>query len=56
MNLIVEVRQVVFSGPGANLILGPIRMTIVVITVTIVLVQPLLIVPLQLIVEDDSVD
>ena len=38
MNLVVEVRQVVFGGPGANLLLGPIRMAVVVVAVAVVLV------------------
>ena len=56
VDLVIEVGKVMRSGPGANLILGSIRMAVIVVAVAIVLVQPFLIVLLELVVEDDSVD
>jgi hypothetical protein len=56
MNLVVEVRQIMFRSPDADLLLSPIVVAIVVVAVAVVLVQPLLIVALELVVEDDSLD
>jgi len=56
VHLIIEERKVVFCGPGTNLIFGPIRVAVVVVAVAIVGVQPLLIVALEFIVEDDPFD
>lgn len=56
VDLVIEVGKVARSGPGANLIVGAIRVAVVVVAATVVLVQPLLVVALQLVVEDYSVD
>lgn len=56
VNLVVEVRQVMLHCPPANLVLITIGMPVVVVAPAVVLVQPLLIVPLQLVIEDDAVD
>jgi hypothetical protein len=56
MDLVIEVRQVMLHRPKTDLILVSIGMTVVVVPLGIVLVQPLLIVPLQLVVEDDAVN
>jgi len=56
VDLVIEVGKVMRSGPGSNLILGSIRMAVILVAVAIVLVQPFLVVLLELVVEDDSVD
>jgi hypothetical protein len=56
MDLVVEVRQVVFGRPDPNLLLGPIVVPVVVVTIAVVVVQPFLIVALELVVEDDPLD
>ena len=40
VNLIIEVREVVFPRPVPNLVSGPIGMSVVVVAVPIALVQP----------------
>src|SRR5712691_1827793 len=54
--LLVEVRQVAFMCPVSNLSRIAIGMAIVVVAVTVVFVEPLLIVPLELVIEDDAID
>ena len=56
MDLVVEVRQVVFGGPLANLIRRAIRVAVVVVVVLVALVEPALVLALQLVVEDDALD
>jgi hypothetical protein len=56
MDLVIEVRQVMLHRPEADLILVAIGMTVVVVPLAIVLVQPLLVIPLQLVVENDAVN
>jgi hypothetical protein len=56
MNLVVEVRQVVLEGPLPDLLVGPIRVAVVVRTVSVALVQPLLVPTLELVVENDPLD
>jgi len=56
VDLVVEVRQVVVRGPLLDLVCGAIRVSVMVITVPVALVQPSLIVALELVVEDDAFD
>ena len=56
MELVIEVRQVVFERPVADFVCGAVRVAVVVVAVAIALVQPLLIVTLELVVEDDAID
>ena len=56
MHFAVEVRQVVLEGPVVDLFGRAVRVAVVVATLPIALVQPALIVALELVVEDDAVD
>ena len=56
VDLVIEVRQVVFVRPFANLIGRSIRMAVVVVMVLVPLVEPALVLALQLVVEDDALD
>jgi hypothetical protein len=56
VDLIIEVRQVMFQCPRADFLVEAIGMPVVVVALCIVLVQPLLIVPLQLVIENDAVN
>ena len=56
VDLVVEVRQVVFVRPFANLIGRAIGMAVVVVVVLVALVEPALVLALQLVVEDDALD
>jgi hypothetical protein len=56
VDLVIEVRQVMFVSPPANLIGRPIGVAVVVILVLVVLVQPALIVTLQFVIQDDTPD
>jgi hypothetical protein len=56
MDLVIEVRQVVLVRPFANLIRRSIRMAVVVVVVLVSLVEPALVLALQLVVEDDALD
>jgi hypothetical protein len=56
MDLVIEVRQVVFVRPFANLIGRAIRMTVIVVVVLVAFVEPALVLALQLGVEDDALD
>ena len=56
MHLVVEVREVVFVGPFANLIGRPIGVAVVVVMVLVALVEPALVFALQLVVQDDAID
>src|ERR1700730_17705394 len=56
MHLVIEVRQVVFERPFLDLVRLAIRPTIRIVAVPITFVQPLLILALELVVEDDMVD
>jgi hypothetical protein len=56
MDLVIEVREVVLERPGLNLFRVAIGMAVVVIAVAIPLVEPLLIVALELVVEYDAID
>ena len=53
MNLVIEIRQVVLKRPVADFVFGPIRMSVVVGAVAIPLVEPRLVLTLELVVEDD---
>jgi hypothetical protein len=55
VDLVIEVRQVVFVRPFANLIGRAIRMAVVVVLL-VALVEPALVLALQLVVEDDALD
>jgi hypothetical protein len=56
VDLVIEVRQVVFVRPFANLIGRAIRMAVEVVVVLVPLVEPALVLALQLVVEDDALD
>jgi hypothetical protein len=56
VDLVIEVRQVVFVRPLANLLRGTIGMAVVVVAVPIALVKPRLVLMLELVVEDHPLD
>jgi hypothetical protein len=56
VDLVIEVREVVFVRPLADFVVGPIRVPIVVIATAIPLVEPRLVLTLELVVEDDPVN
>ena len=56
VDLLVEVRQVVFERPLFDLPLVAIGVSVVVVAVAIPLVQPLLVLALELVVQDDALD
>jgi hypothetical protein len=56
MQLVVEVRQVVLARPLTDLICGSIGVSVVVVSVLVALVQPALVLALELVVEDDALD
>jgi hypothetical protein len=56
MDLLVEVRQVVVTSPFLDLVWVTIGVAVVVVAVAIVLVEPLLVVALELVVENDAID
>lgn len=56
VDLVVELRQVMFQRPLANFIGCSIGMAGVVVTVLVALVEPLLVLTLGLVVEDDAFD
>src|SRR5207253_2063738 len=56
MHMVVEVRQVVLERPLFDLARVAVWMAVVVVVVSIALVQPLLVLALHLVVEDDPVD
>ena len=56
VDLIIEVGQVVFIGPVADLIGRPIGVAVVVVVVLVAFVQPLLVLALELVVEGDPLD
>ncbi len=56
MHLVIEVRQVVFVRPFLDLVRLAIGPAICIIVVSISFVQPLLVLALELVVEDDMVD
>jgi hypothetical protein len=56
VDLVIEVRQVVLVGPIANLIRRAIGMAVVVVVVLVPLVEPELVLALQLVVEDGALD
>jgi hypothetical protein len=56
MHLVVEVRQVVFPCPLFDLTLIAIGTSAVVVMIAIVLVEPTLVLTLEFVVEDDSLD
>jgi hypothetical protein len=56
MDLLVEVRQVVLASPCLNLVWVSIGMAVVVVSVAITLVEPLLVVALELVVQNDALD
>ena len=56
MDLLVEVRQVVFERPVFDLARVTIGMTVVVLPLSVALVEPLLVFPLELVVQDDALD
>jgi hypothetical protein len=56
MDLILEVREVVLARPFFNLPLVAIRVPVVVVSVAIPFVEPLLVLPLQFVIEHHPID
>ena len=56
MDLVVEIGQAMFKRPRSDFFLISIGMPVVVVTIGVVLVQPPLIVALQLVIEDDAIN
>jgi hypothetical protein len=56
VDLLVEVREVMFERPSLNLPFVAIRVSVVVFPLPIALVEPLLVLPLELVVQDDALD
>ncbi len=56
VDLVVEVGQTVPACPLPNLVLASIRMTAAICAVPITLMEPALVLPLELVVEDDAFD
>jgi hypothetical protein len=56
VHLVVEVRQVMFLSPLADLIRRSIGVTVVVVVVAVALVKPALVLALELVVEHDAID
>lgn len=56
MHLAVEVREVMVESPLADFVVSAVRVAVVVGTVTVALVQPLLVLTLELVVERDALD
>ncbi len=56
VELVVEVRQVVFVRPVANLIGRAVGMSVVIVVVLVAFVKPALVLALQFVVEDDALD
>ena len=56
MDLLVEVREVVFERPLLNLPLVAIRVSVIVVAIPIALVEPLLVLALELVVEKHTLD
>jgi hypothetical protein len=55
MHLFVEVRQVVFACPFANLVGRPIGSSVAVVVILVALVQPTLILALELVIQHDTI-
>jgi hypothetical protein len=56
MDLLVEVGQVVFKRPGLNLVLVAVGVSIGILSVPIALMQPPLVLTLELVVQDHSIN
>jgi len=56
VHLVIEVRKLVLERPDADLLVGPIWVSVVIVPVAVPLVKPLLVVALELVIEDDSID
>jgi hypothetical protein len=56
VDAIVEVRQLMFGRPAADLLFGPVRSSIALGPVAIVILQELLILPLQILFKHDALD
>jgi hypothetical protein len=56
VHLVIEVREVVFVRPVANLIGRAVGMSVVIVVVLVALVEPALVLALQLVVQDDALD
>ena len=56
VQLVIEVRELVLDRPGADLLVGPIGMSVVIVAVAVPLMQPSLVVTLELVIEDDAID
>ena len=56
VHLVIEVREVVFIGPRADFLIGPIGVSVVIRAVAIPFVQPGLVLTLELVVEHDAVN
>jgi hypothetical protein len=55
MHLLIELRQVVFTCPFANLIRRPVGVSVAVIAVLVALVQPTLVLALELVIQHDAI-
>src|SRR5688572_26080023 len=56
VDLIIEIREVVFIGPRADFLIGPIGVSVVIRAVAIPLVKPGLVLTFELVVELDAVN
>jgi hypothetical protein len=56
VDLVIEVRQVMFACPILDFVWRAIRVTVVVVAVPIARVEPLLVLPLEFVVEPDAID
>jgi hypothetical protein len=56
MDLLIEVREVVLVRPFADLGIGPIRVSVIVIAAAIALMEPALVLPLELVIEHDALN
>jgi hypothetical protein len=56
MDLAVEVRQLMLASPLSNHVRGPVRVSVAVVAVLVALVQPPLVLALELVVQDDALD
>jgi hypothetical protein len=56
VHFIVEVRQLMLKRPGTDLPVGAIGMPVVIRAIAIPFMEPLLVLALELVIEDDSID
>ncbi len=56
VHLVVEIREVMLERPSRDLLSAPIGMPVIVVPIAVPLVEPLLVLALELVVENDPVD